>query len=229
MAIDSTAILALDTATEIISTGLVVQGKYFFTQVDAGLSHSELLFQMIDSVLALARLEREEISLILCARGPGSWTGLRIGFSAAQGLAFALRKPYRTIATLDYMALPHAAFHGAVIPALDAKQQRFFCAIYKHGRRISPYLDAEVEELAALCADESNILLTGNAADILHALLSPLCTAQHFVIDPNFRRGRALDLIQCFRDQDSIKAEQENAHSLLYLRKSDAEIQRHGR
>lgn len=216
-------LLALDTSSDCAAAALSTSAGRFLIEVCAGASHSELLFDMIDDIVRLARVERESIDAVACPRGPGSWTGLRIGYSAAQGIAFALNKRCVTVPTLDVIALPHAHFDGVVIPALDAKQQRFFCALYRGGTRQSDYLDASPAAAAALLKNERSVLVTGNAAPLFIEKTKPLCPAARFVSDPRFCSGRALDIISYIeKNPDALNDE---AEGLLYLRKSDAEMQ----
>ncbi|MDR2510030.1 MAG: tRNA (adenosine(37)-N6)-threonylcarbamoyltransferase complex dimerization subunit type 1 TsaB [Spirochaetaceae bacterium] len=222
---DTKTIIALDASTDILSMALAHGDKRYAIQADAGLSHSELLIPLLDSLVKLADIRREEISLVVCPRGPGSWTGLRIGYAAAQGIARALGVPSLTVPTLDLIAQPHKAFCGAVLASLDAKQARFFCALYRAGRKESAYLDAEPVSLRALFNKGESVLLTGNAAPHLYAALAPLCPENPLTLDPHYRLPRALELINASLAPDAAKYE--GGHGLLYLRASDAELRQH--
>jgi tRNA threonylcarbamoyladenosine biosynthesis protein TsaB len=234
-------ILAIDCATEILSValGCVVEPegtadpaqKIFSTDIDAGASHSEFMFPVIDSLLKTAKIETKDIDLFVCMRGPGSWTGLRIGFSAVKGFSLAMGKPYISIPTLDCIALsaPEAGFSGLVLPVLDAKAGRFFCALYESTqqggvpRRLSGYLDAQPRMIADLLPAGKEVWLTGNAAALVRDAVA--ASGGVIILDANSRRGRAADLLKYLAKNPTIINEDEAASAApLYLRKSDAEI-----
>jgi tRNA threonylcarbamoyladenosine biosynthesis protein TsaB len=236
-------ILAIDCATEILSVALgrAVKPdgaadpaqKTFSADIDAGSSHSELLLPVIDALLKTARIEMRDIDLFLCMRGPGSWTGLRIGFSAVKGFALALGKPYVSVPTLDCLALsaPQGDFSPLILPVLDAKAGRFFCALYEGvssgaiPRRITEYLDAAPETIAELLPPGKDVWLTGNAANIVPDSVFRHIAPGKIILDANYRRGRAADLLKYLVKNPTIIDEgQELSAVPLYLRKSDAEI-----
>jgi tRNA A37 threonylcarbamoyladenosine modification protein TsaB len=71
--------------------------EIFTLDIEAGTTHSEALFAAIDALLAVGQAAIDDIDVFLCQKGPGSWTGLRIGFAAVKGLAFATGKPYISV------------------------------------------------------------------------------------------------------------------------------------
>lgn len=99
--------------------------------VDGKRLHAERLFSLIDHVLSDSGVTLEHLSLLAVATGPGSFTGLRIGASAMQGLALARSLPLVGVPTLD--ALAHAAppVDGLVVPLLDARMGEVFGAFYR--------------------------------------------------------------------------------------------------
>jgi tRNA threonylcarbamoyladenosine biosynthesis protein TsaB len=145
-------ILALDTATAILSAALSAGDRYWYREAGAGLTHSELLLDMVDALFKEAALKPEDLEAVACMKGPGSFTGLRIGFAAAKGMALALDIPLIACPTLDCLAYPWLIWPGLVIPVLDAKKGRFFSALYAGGARISAEMDTAPEALAA-CID----------------------------------------------------------------------------
>jgi tRNA threonylcarbamoyladenosine biosynthesis protein TsaB len=217
-------VLALDTATDILSAALAAESREYLVEIDAGASYADRLFDAIDALFALARIEREALDLVLCMKGPGAWTGLRIGFSTAQGLAFALGKPAAALPTLDSIAFPHRGFDGVVLPALDAKQGKFFCALYEHGALCGGYRDASPHEIAAALPPDRPALLTGPDAPALFAALSTLMPDAPFVLDSPRRRGYAAALLRLAQETPGLlDAPPAQTRELLYLRASDAE------
>jgi tRNA threonylcarbamoyladenosine biosynthesis protein TsaB len=172
--------------------------------------------------------------------GPGSFTGLRIGFSLAKGLALSLGIPFVPVPTLDCMAYPFTVWPGLVVPVIDAKKNAFFCALYRDGKRLGPDMDAEVPEIARAIAAENPprscpVLLAGPDAEKLYPRLLRECALP----EEDFRRlpasggyGRALlDLVRRDHAADiAQKAKMMDTHSDVwfsgpeYIRKSDAEL-----
>ncbi|GHV81539.1 tRNA (adenosine(37)-N6)-threonylcarbamoyltransferase complex dimerization subunit type 1 TsaB [Spirochaetia bacterium] len=220
-------ILALDTASTILSAALASGDGVRYMETDAGLKHSEILMEMVDTLMRAAALEREDLELAACMKGPGSFTGLRIGFAAAKGLAAALGIPLVSAPTLDCMAAPYAVWPGLVIPAIDAKKQRFFTALYRGNERLSAYMDAEPGDIAALAAAAAGpILLTGPDAPLLLPRLEALLGEGRLFLDPAHRHGKARELL-AIAEKDFRTGKTDIPFSgPEYLRKSDAELSR---
>jgi tRNA threonylcarbamoyladenosine biosynthesis protein TsaB len=157
--------------------------------------------------------------------GPGSFTGLRIGFAAAKGIALALGIPVIAVPTLDCMAHSLSFWPGLVLPSMDAKKNAFFAALYRQGEKISPYMDSTPEELAAALAPflekegESSLLLTGPGALLLFASLSP--RFPQIRTDPQYRRTHAGELLNLAPKRSILD---HTGSGPLYIRKSDAEL-----
>ncbi|MDR3356787.1 MAG: tRNA (adenosine(37)-N6)-threonylcarbamoyltransferase complex dimerization subunit type 1 TsaB [Spirochaetaceae bacterium] len=222
-------ILAIDTAGELLSVGISTEAGVFSFDADAGTRHSELLFDAVDALTKLARIEREAFDIFVCMKGPGSFTGLRIGFSAVKGMALALGKPFLSVPTLDCMARPFAPCPYLCVPLLDAKQRRFFSALYRKGQRLSGYFDCGAEELAGHIAGslretanpaERTVLLTGNGADPVRQALS--CLLPDALVVTELPCGsRALRLLQYAKETYILKFMGDTRVSApLYIRKS---------
>lgn len=229
-------ILALDTSDSVISAALCWRGGTVHVEADSGSRHSELLMELIDRLFKIAPIKPEDLELAACMKGPGSFTGLRIGFSTAKGLALALGIPLAAVPTLDCMAYNLSVWPGMALAAMDAKKGCFFAAFYRQGKLISDYLDAPpaviLEEWRALRLSPGEpLILTGPGTPLLLEKLENLeefnknRLSSLFFRDPAFRRGKALELLEIIRQYGIIKSE--DAYSgPLYLRKSDAELNR---
>jgi tRNA threonylcarbamoyladenosine biosynthesis protein TsaB len=241
-------ILAIDTAHALLSAAVSGPGgiRYGESPLSEG-SHSENLMPLIDSLITEAGLQREDLELVACMEGPGSFTGLRIGFAAAKGLSLALNIPLLPIPTLDCLAYPHSAWPGLVIPALDAKKKRFYTAIYRGEKRLTEYLDAEPDEIAGLLVGlrpaGAPALITGPDAPLLFEALGgaqlPVSRSaagetprEILILDPAHLRGAARELLEISQkktiivNKSTLEPElfaKDNAGP-VYLRKSDAEL-----
>ena len=127
-------ILALDTSTKNCSVALFNGNKIIALkeQNSDGYTHAEQLTLFIDQVVKSARVTLKEIKAIAISKGPGSYTGLRIGTSTAKGLCYALDIPLISIPTLKAMACTITKSHVADIycPMIDARRMEVFSAVY---------------------------------------------------------------------------------------------------
>ena len=120
-------------------------------------SHSSLLHVMIDGLLEYAEVERNELEGIAISMGPGSYTGLRIGASAAKGLCYALDIPLVGVDTLKAMAHGVDQYNtsGAwLCPMIDARRMEVFCRLQTSGNSKDKHLHQTLLPTQALVVDE---------------------------------------------------------------------------
>jgi len=162
----------------------------------------------------------------VCMGGPGSFTGLRIGFATAKGLALALGIPFAAIPTLDCMAWPFAVWPGTVVPVIDARKSAFFCAPYCKGKRLAPAMDAAPEEIARVLAPVSGeILLTGPGASLLYDQFVSCAPNLAIKAGVGLRWGNAQTLIHIAQETNClVHSPSGYASGPEYIRKSDAEL-----
>lgn len=122
-------ILALETSTEYCSVALYQAGEVLSHGELAGQRHSEILLAMIDRLLAEAGCGMQDLDGIAFGAGPGSFTGVRIAASVAQGLALGLELPVMPVCTLE--ALAEASNLERVACALDARLDEVYFAAYE--------------------------------------------------------------------------------------------------
>tara|TARA_R110002050_G_scaffold25108_4_gene67060 strand:- start:1095 stop:1754 length:660 start_codon:yes stop_codon:yes gene_type:complete len=125
-------ILCLETATTNCSVAVSVDGKVRAIREENNqkFSHAEKLHVFIDEVLAEAKIEKSQINAVAVSKGPGSYTGLRIGVSAAKGLCFALDIPLLSIPTLEVIARQVEQQDCFIIPMLDARRMEVYSAVF---------------------------------------------------------------------------------------------------
>ena len=121
-------ILNLETATKNCSVSVsknkeVLALKEIATQ---GFAHAENLHVFVQDVLDASGLELKDLNAIAVSQGPGSYTGLRIGVSAAKGLSYALNLPLIAVDTLEILARQLTVNSGLIIPMLDARRMEIF-------------------------------------------------------------------------------------------------------
>ena len=124
-----TTILAVDTSTEACSVALQIGGECIAKYADEPRSHSRLLMPMVQQVLAEAQIKVNQLDTIGVSIGPGSFTGLRIGFSAGQGMAYGADIPVAPVSTLELIVATYRrlqnAQSGEIMALLDARMSEF--------------------------------------------------------------------------------------------------------
>lgn len=219
--------LAIDTATEVLALCADDGAARASLCLRRGLQHSPALLPLADRLLAELGFGAGDLDLVVCSVGPGSFTGIRIGLATAKGIAFATGCPLVGVSTLDALALPWAGFPGGVWAVIDARKGRWYAAGYRHGRRITGYLDLAPDDLAArLAAGPAPVLLAGPDAPRFAGGLAPSSAAAVSAVDL-FDPAAVLKV-----GLDRFAADGADPESLkpLYLRQSDAEIEAgHGR
>ena len=226
-------ILAVDTATRSCSVaicqdhGLMAESTIFRRQ-----THSRHLLEMIHHVLALAGLDLNEIDAFSVTRGPGSFTGLRIGLSCVKGLAYATGKPVISVSSLE--ALANQAFMNHctnsslhIYPVIDARKKEVYFAGFKQQKsvilKIIPESVLPPEKLP-LHREDGPCLFIGDGALLYKDLLTRLALSGSIFVPPqhNYIRAHTIALLGL----DHLKKDKPDDLSTLapeYIRKSDAE------
>lgn len=126
-------ILCLETATTNCSVGIARDGKLLALKEDnsRNYSHAEKLHVFINDLFAETGLSADDLEAVAVSKGPGSYTGLRIGVSAAKGLCYSLDIPLISVPTLDLLAQKLAGKKGIIIPLMDARRMEVYSAVYK--------------------------------------------------------------------------------------------------
>lgn len=127
-----TTLLALETATDACSVALLHAGEILERCEIAPRRHTDLILPMVESVLAEAALDCSRLDAIAFGAGPGSFTGVRIATSVAQGLALAHDLPVVPVSCLALLAIGGAREHDAetVVPVMDARKREIYAAAY---------------------------------------------------------------------------------------------------
>lgn len=129
-------------------------------------SHAEELHPFISRVFDEAQLEMHQLDAVSVSMGPGSYTGLRIGVSAAKGLCFALDIPLISISTLQALARQASIEEGYIIPLLDARRMEVYSAVYDPDNKEIREVRAEIisEKSFSAYLDRDPCILIGPGA-----------------------------------------------------------------
>ncbi len=125
-------ILCIETTTTNCSVSISRNGKTIAIkeQNTQGYSHAESLHVFIDEVLKQCGISKMEMDAVAVSKGPGSYTGLRIGVSAAKGLCYAMNLPLISVDTLQALSMQVNEMGAVYIPMLDARRMEVFTAVY---------------------------------------------------------------------------------------------------
>ncbi len=146
--------LAIDTSTDTASLALLSGGKIEAELTwHSQMNHTAELLPNIVHLLNLAKLQIEDISGIIIAKGPGSFNGLRVGMSTAKGLSLALDIPLVGISTLEADAFQHAHTGRPICPILNASRGEIATALYqKRRQRWCRLLEEYITTAEELCS-----------------------------------------------------------------------------
>ncbi len=225
-------ILALETSAKAVSAAVAEEGAILaLSYQNSGLTHSRTLMPMVEGMLKNASLTMDDIGLVAVAHGPGSFTGLRIGVSAAKGLAWAKELPCCGVSTLEAMARGAADFEGLLVCAMDARRQQVYHALFRtengHLTRLCDDCAVSLETLAERLRDlpEPKLVLGDGARLCYDFLIGANIPCRMAAPDHRFQSaaGVALAAEAMVREGHTCTAQDLQP---VYLRLSQAERER---
>lgn len=139
-------ILNIETATKNCSVALAKDGQTILCKeiAEEGYSHAEKLHVFIEKIIQEAGIRFQDLKAVSVSKGPGSYTGLRIGVSAAKGLCFALNIPLISVDTLQVLASQAKVAEGLIVPMLDARRMEVYSAIFNSKLEKQREVQAEI-------------------------------------------------------------------------------------
>jgi tRNA threonylcarbamoyladenosine biosynthesis protein TsaB len=139
-------ILNLETSTKNCSVSLAENGKTVLCKEisEQGFSHAEKLHVFIEEILQEVNINITQLEAIAVSKGPGSYTGLRIGVSSAKGLCYALGIPLISIDTMQILAKKVAVTDGLIVPMIDARRMEVYSAVFDFNHNKISEVKAEV-------------------------------------------------------------------------------------
>lgn len=212
--------LAIDSAVTCISLAACNQQKKASVTLDIGMRQSEKLIPAIEYVLEQVELDTSQLDFIALSGGPGSFTGLRLGFAAAKGLQLSTGCPVYSIPTLQAQAEPYNSWPGKVISAIDAKKDRFYVQLFFQGKEIGPSQDIGIEEIAQQLDEKDQVLIVGPDREALLNRLQDFNPSLHLYRFPSLTSSITDAL---FSMGSKATKTLEPYEGPIYLRKSEAE------
>lgn len=219
-------LLAIDCGTSILSVAISRGQELFYSQTDAGMRQSEIVMDFIDSQMKCVSLKPGDLNAVLCGGGPGSFTGLRIGYSIAKGLALSLSIPFVPVPALECISVSDEQLtKKTVLAVIEARKNAYFFAFFKDGQRLSLDRDADIAQITdEIRRYTEQITITGPGAALFYDSL-PQDLKERTVLN-NEDKGYAREIIIIAKKRKVL--DNDNTAYLYsgpeYIRKTDAEI-----
>ncbi|MCL2214183.1 MAG: tRNA (adenosine(37)-N6)-threonylcarbamoyltransferase complex dimerization subunit type 1 TsaB [Treponema sp.] len=217
--------LAIDSCSSVLSVAVSRNDDIYYAYNNECMKHSELAMDLIDSKMKEAALKPNELNGVLCMRGPGSFTGLRIGYSIAKALSLSLSIPFASVPTLDCIAWKENNDEKIILAVIEARKNVYFYAFYRGALRLTPDADADADQIADKIKQFNDVItLTGPGAEKLYSSL--LQKERKNINLNNENTGYAGEIIKIAK---KIKILDNGTADFLYsgpeyIRKTDAEI-----
>ena len=153
-------VLSIDSSSKVATVAIlkddVLLGEYILNDKR---EHSVILMPLIENLLKECNLSIDDIDGYVVSKGPGSFTGLRIGMATIKGMSFGNNKPYISISSLDALAYNLISFNGIICPIMDALRENVYTALYKDNNdsleKIMDYTALDIDELVNLLKDKN--------------------------------------------------------------------------
>ena len=221
-------ILAIESSGRAASVA-VCDGNRFLSQYyqNSGLTHSRTLLIMAEDMLKNIELSIEDMDLIAAANGPGSFTGVRIGVSAAKGLAWGADKPVCGVSSLEALAHLPGGFSGVICPVMDARRSQVYNAKFSLDEesliRLCPDRALSVAELIEEAKEDGKpYFLIGDGAELCYNQFAA-CGLDAHLAPLSIRLQSALGVARAALSLNPV-----SPHDLIpnYIRLSQAERER---
>ncbi|WP_035651525.1 tRNA (adenosine(37)-N6)-threonylcarbamoyltransferase complex dimerization subunit type 1 TsaB [Flavobacterium sp. ASV13] len=167
-------ILNIETATKNCSVSIAKNGETILCKeiAEEGYSHAEKLHVFIEEIIAESKISVQDLAAIAVSQGPGSYTGLRIGVSAAKGLCYALNIPLIAVDTLETLASKASVSEGKIIPMLDARRMEVYSEIFTADLKAERAIQAEIITEDSFAEYNETLYFVGDCADKCKTVLT---------------------------------------------------------
>jgi tRNA threonylcarbamoyladenosine biosynthesis protein TsaB len=167
-------ILNIETATKNCSVSLAKDGVTILCKeiAEQGYSHAEKLHVFIAEIIKEAGISISDLNAIAVSQGPGSYTGLRIGVSAAKGLCYSLEIPLIAIETLTSLASQVQQNDGLIIPMIDARRMEVYSAVFNSNKEMIREVQAEILTEESFANQAKTIYFIGDSNEKAKSVLT---------------------------------------------------------
>jgi len=167
-------ILNIETATKNCSVALAKNGETILCKqmAEQGFSHAEKLHLFIEEIIKEAGITFSDLNAVAVSQGPGSYTGLRIGVSAAKGLCYALEIPLISVDTLTVLANQLQIENGIIIPMIDARRMEVYSAIFNSKKEMIREVQAEILTDSSFSEIDDAVYFVGDSNEKAKTIVS---------------------------------------------------------
>lgn len=229
-------ILAIDASGIAGSAAYIKNGKlageYYFCDK---LTHSQTIMPMLEHMKTLINLKFEEVDAVAVTSGPGSFTGLRIGVTAAKTLALALNVPIIGVPTLDVIAGGICFTEHFICPIMDARRNQVYTAVYQHKdgqlERLTEHCAADInEQLEKLNEYDGQIIFMGDGVNVYKEVIQEKL-GNKALFAPSFCNLQHASVLADRAEKLFVEGKGEDPSTFvpMYLRKSQAEREKEER
>ena len=199
-------------------------------------THSQTLLPMLDEIKKMIELDLDTVDAIAVAKGPGSFTGLRIGSATATGLGAVLEKPVVAVPTVDALAYNFYGCGKLICPLMDARRNQVYTGLYEFVRSQQEYDLHVIRQECVASMDEildtvnemgREVIFLGDGVPVYQKKIEEKCKVAYTFADAVHSRQRASCvgvLAQKYYKEGKIQSAAE--HAPEYLRLSQAERER---
>lgn len=226
-------ILSIDSSGLVASVAIVSEDTLLAEYtVNHKKTHSQTLLSMLDEVVRMIELDLNQIDAIAVAKGPGSFTGLRIGSATAKGLGMALHKPLIGVPTVDALAYNLFGSSFVICPLMDARRNQVYTGLYEFVRSNFRIIEQQQAIEVTAIVNKVNqvgrpVIYLGDGVDSYRSQLEELTKVPYQFAPSHMNKQRAATLgalaVQYFK-QGQVETAKE--HIPDYLRLSQAERER---
>ncbi|MFK8794777.1 tRNA (adenosine(37)-N6)-threonylcarbamoyltransferase complex dimerization subunit type 1 TsaB [Planococcus plakortidis] len=192
-------ILGIDTSNSPLAIALVKDDTVLIEETqNLKINHSLTAMPAVEELMKKAKIAPGDLTQIVAAEGPGSYTGVRIGLTIAKTLAWSLKIPLVTVSSLKVLAANGQGFEGMVCPVMDARRGTAFTALY-NGHNLEAVISDQHSDfktfLEQVLIHEKPVLFTGIDLEIHRPLIEEILgDLAYFSSFPN-RLPKASNLI----------------------------------
>lgn len=226
-------ILAVD-SSGLVATVAILEDDELIAEytINYKKTHSETLLPMLDEIKRMTELDLSTIEAIAVAKGPGSFTGLRIGSATVKGIAYAMNIPVVAVPTVDALSMNLWGTDMLVCPIMDARRNQVYTGLYE-------FVDEKhhvVEEQMAISVEElcekingigRKVVFLGDGVPVYKEQIDNMLKVEHCYAPANLNRQHAAALgVLAFEYIKNGIVESSDEHKPEYLRLSQAERER---
>ncbi|MGN0436991.1 MAG: tRNA (adenosine(37)-N6)-threonylcarbamoyltransferase complex dimerization subunit type 1 TsaB [Lachnospiraceae bacterium] len=226
-------ILAMDSSGLVASVAIVEDNNLIAEYtMNYKKTHSQTLLPMMDEIIKMTDTDLKTVDAIAVAKGPGSFTGLRIGLATAKGLALTLDKPIVGVPTIEGLAMNLYRINGLICPLMDARRNQVYTGIYRFEGDdlvvVKEQIAIGIEEIiGALNQIGQNVIFLGDGVDVYRDVVMEKITVPYSFAPSHLNKQRAGAV--AVRGLQYLKqglVENADDFSPEYLRVSQAERER---